>query len=290
MATGPLADVHAAFRLLPSFYYMLQFAPARLGSAPLPFARLLALSLLGLPLTSQAQKTATLSGTVGTGTGAPIEFATVTLHRATDSALVKTEFSDGKGAFRLEAAGGRYLVSAAQVGYVRYWSPAVELTPAGLTLPAIQLAASQATALTEVKVTAQKPLFERFADRTVVNVADSPLAAGATTLDVLGRAPGVTLDVVGNVRLRGRTGLLVVINGKRTPSPAPSLADYLRALPAEQLQSIELITNPPAQYDAQGGAGVIAINFKKTNAWAPTAAPTPATAEASTASSPPGWG
>ncbi|WP_052732228.1 TonB-dependent receptor [Hymenobacter terrenus] len=219
--------------------------------------------LLISPLSSFAQERTAVSGTITNATGGAIEFATLTLHRAADSVVVKTEFSDGQGSFRLEAQSGRYLISATQVGFQRYWSPAFELPAAGLALPTIQLAASATTTLKEVTVTARKPLFEHQVDRTIVNVADSPLSAGATALDVLGRSPGVTLDAGENLSLRGRQGLLVVIDGRRTPLTGNELADYLRALPAEQLQSIELITNPPAQYDAQGGAGVIAINLKK---------------------------
>ena len=239
---------------------ILPFTLARPGYGP-ALALLLALSA---PLRVLAQKRAPVSGTVANGTGTAVEYATVTLHRASDSVVVKTEFSNGQGAFLLEAPSGtRYRVSAAQVGFARYWSPAFELPVAGLALPPFSLVASQTSALKEVTVRGRKPPFERLADRTVVNVADSPLSAGATALDVLGRAPGVTVDAGDNLGLRGRQGLLVVIDGKRVPLSGSELADYLRALPAEQLQSIELITNPPAQYDAQGGAGVIAINLKR---------------------------
>ena len=240
------------------FVILAQFAwPARL----LKWVLLSCLLLAG-PLGALAQRAA-VSGQVS-GPAGPVEFATVTLHRAADSVVVKTEFSDAAGAFQLEAAAGaRYLVSVAQVGFGRAWSPAFELPAAGLTLPPMRLAASQATALKEVTVTGHKPPYERLADRTIANVADSPLSAGATTLDVLGRSPGVTLDAANNLALRGRQGVLVVIDGKRVPLTGQELADYLRALPAQQVQSLELITNPPASYDAQGGAGVIAINLKK---------------------------
>ncbi|WP_177204586.1 outer membrane beta-barrel family protein [Hymenobacter arizonensis] len=220
--------------------------------------------MLLAPQSIWAQQHASVTGAVAKSTGGPIELATVTLHLATDSSVVKTEFSDAQGTFRLDAAGsGTYLVSVAQVGFNRYWSPKFELPPTGLTLPGIQLVPSQATTLKDVVVTARKPLFEHKGDRIVINVADSPLSSGATALDVLGRAPAVTMDVSENISLRGRQGLLVVIDGKRTPLTGRELADFLRALPAEQLQSVELITNPPAQYDAQGGAGIIAINLKK---------------------------
>jgi ferric enterobactin receptor len=220
------------------------------------------LALVG-PLSAFAQTQAAVNGQAA-GPAGPLEFATVTLHRATDSVAVKTEFSDASGAFRLEATGGsRYLVSVAQVGFARAWSPAFVLPATGLSLAPLRLVASQATALKEVTVTGRKPPYERLADRTVAHVADSPLAAGATTLDVLGRSPGVTLDADNNLSLRGRQGVLVVVDGKRLPLTGQELADYLRALPAQQVQSLELITNPPASYDAQGGAGVIAINLKK---------------------------
>jgi ferric enterobactin receptor len=222
------------------------------------------IGLLAAPLASHAQAGAAVRGTVASPAGAAIEFATITLHRAADSVVVKTEFSDAQGAFRLDAPAGKtYRVSVLQMGFGRYWSAPFELPEGGLALPAITLAPSQATALKEVTVTGRKPLYERQADRTVVNVADSPLSSGATTLDVLSRSPGVTLSNGNELSLRGRQGLLVVIDGKRTPLTGTDLADYLRSLPAEQLQSIELITNPPASFDAQGGAGVIAINLKK---------------------------
>ncbi|MGI4762630.1 MAG: outer membrane beta-barrel protein [Janthinobacterium lividum] len=219
---------------------------------------------LAVPLASHAQTRAAVRGTVAGPGGKAVEFATVTLHRTADSVVVKTEFSDAQGGFRLDApAGGRYRVSVAQVGFGRYWSAPFELPMAGLALPACALTPSQATALKEVTVKGRPPLYERQADRTVVHVADSPLASGATTLDVLGRSPGVSLSASNELSLRGRQGLLVVIDGKRSPLTGNDLAEYLRSLPAEQLQSIELITNPPASYDAQGGAGVIAINLKK---------------------------
>ncbi|HEX8504842.1 MAG TPA: TonB-dependent receptor [Hymenobacter sp.] len=231
-------------------------------TSSLRFSALAALLVAAGP--AWAQSRASLSGNVTTAAGAAVEFATVTLHRAADSVVVKSEFSDAQGHFQLEAPGGaRYRVSAAQVGFERYWSAPFDLPAEGLALPAITLRASQATALKEVTVTARKPLFERQADRTVVNVEDSPLSAGSTTLDVLTRSPGVTVGSGDALNLKGRSGVLVLIDGKRVAMTGTELADYLRNLPAEQLKSIELITNPPAKYDAQGGAGIIAINLKK---------------------------
>ncbi|RTQ45930.1 TonB-dependent receptor [Hymenobacter gummosus] len=210
-----------------------------------------------------AQAQSTVTGAVRSAAGPAIDFATVTLHRAQDSVVVKSEFSDATGAYRFEQlAAGRYRVSASQVGFGRQWSAVFEL-PGAAALSALVLPVSQATQLKEVQVVGQKPLYERLSDRTVVNVEGSTLATGNTTLDVLSRAPGVSVDGNYNLALRGRTGLLVLIDGKRQPMTGSELADYLRALPADQLKSIELITNPPAKYDAQGSAGIIDIKLKK---------------------------
>ena len=154
-------------------------------------------------------------------------------------------------------------MSAALVGYQRAWAGAGGGGAGPVAVPALTLQASTATTLKEVTVAGSRPLYERAADRTIVNVAGSTLSAGASSLEVLGRAPGVTLSANDGLALRGKQGVLVLLDGKRVPVSGAELADLLRALPAEQVQTIELITTPPAKYDVQGGAGIIAINLKK---------------------------
>jgi outer membrane receptor protein involved in Fe transport len=224
---------------------------------------LIAAVILGM-VDVRAQTVPYLQGTVRSATGQPIEFATVSLHRAADSVVVKAEFTDDKGMFQLTLPpAGRYYVAASQVGFARDRTEEITISTEGQRLPTLVLQPSQQTTLSEVKVIAQKPLYERQGDRTVVNVEGSALAAGNTSLDILARSPGVTVDNNDNLALRGRQNVLVLIDGKRQPMTGTELADYLRALPADQLKSIELITNPPAKYDAQGTAGIIAINLKK---------------------------
>ena len=212
----------------------------------------------------QAQSIPFIQGQVQTQGGVAVPYATVALHQATDSTVIKSEFTNEKGEYALPLpAAGRYFISVSQVGYTRVLTPALSVESSGLTAPVLILRPGQGTHLDEVKITGRKPLYERLADRTVVNVEGSSLAAGNTSLDVLARSPGVTVDNNDNLALRGRQNVLVLIDGKRQPMTGTELADYLRALPAEQLKSIELITNPPAKYDAQGTAGVIAINLRK---------------------------
>ncbi|UOQ67601.1 carboxypeptidase-like regulatory domain-containing protein [Hymenobacter volaticus] len=162
----------------------------------------LTLFLLAAGSAVHAQSHPSIVGNVRTAAGAPLEFATITLHRATDSTVVATEFSDDKGAFRLaQATAGHYLVSASQVGFVRQWSKPFDVATEAVTLPPLTLPASGATALKEVTVVGQRPMFERLADRTVVNVEGSTLAAGNSSLDVLTRSPGVTVDSNNNLSL-----------------------------------------------------------------------------------------
>lgn len=226
------------------------------------FVYLLAALLLPVfPLA--AQELAPVSGVVKVQNGAAVEAATVTLHRATDSVTVKTEFSGADGRFALTTTlPGSYLVSVVQLGYVRTWVGPVEVNSAA-SAPLTVALVPTAVQLKEVTVRGQKPVFERLPDRTIVNVESSPLASGNTALDVLARSPGVTVAGNDNLALRGKQGLLVLLDGKRVPVTGVELATLLRSLPAEQVSTIELITNPPAKYDAQGGAGIIAINLKK---------------------------
>ncbi|WP_051166911.1 outer membrane beta-barrel protein [Hymenobacter norwichensis] len=210
-----------------------------------------------------AQNLAPVSGVVNVRDGAAVEAATVTLHRATDSLTVKTEFSATDGRFTLAAPEpGNYLVSVVQLGYVRVWVGPVEVSAAA-SAPLVVALVPTTVQLKEVTVTGQKTVFERLPDRTIINVENSTLASGNTALDVLSRAPGVTVAGNDNLALRGKQGLLVLLDGKRVPVTGTELATLLRSLPAEQVSTIELITNPPAKYDAQGGAGIIAINLKR---------------------------
>ncbi|MBN8823717.1 MULTISPECIES: outer membrane beta-barrel protein [unclassified Spirosoma] len=211
-----------------------------------------------------AKKDPVISGIVRDPSGSTVEFATVALHRASDSTVVKTEFSDASGTFHFDhLPAGNYFVSASQVGFEREQTAPFTIASDDKLLAPILLKPSSKTQLKEVTVQARKPLFERETDRIVVNVDGSPLSAGATSLEVLSRSPGVTVDQNDNLALRGKQGVLVLIDGKRVPMTGTELAEMLRGLPANSVDKIELITNPPAKYDAAGSAGIISIKLKK---------------------------
>ncbi len=196
----------------------------------------------------------------------PVEAATVSLLSAKDSSLVKTAITDNAGKFDIPLTKtGHYLVSINAIGYAVYYSTAFDITE---TNPVFTLATAQLTAqgqqLGTVVVTNKKPLIELKIDRTVVNVDASPTNVGLSALDVLEKSPGITVDKDGNVSLRGKAGVMILIDGKPTYLSGTDLANYLKNLSSSNLDQIEIMTNPPAKYDAAGNAGVINIKTKKT--------------------------
>ena len=128
-------------------------------------------------------------------------------------------------------------------------------TPPADTLPDRQLQT--------VTVRAPKLLIRTEVDKTVLNVADDATAQGKTAYELLQQAPGVAIDPNDNIRMAGKQGAMVLINGKPTNLSAADLANLLRATPASTIDKVELITNPSARYDAQGGAGIINIKFRR---------------------------
>jgi hypothetical protein len=117
--------------------------------------------------------------------------------------------------------------------------------------------------LNEVKITGKKPLIQTKIDRTVVNVGAMVSNTGANALEVLEKSPGVTVDQNGTISFMGKSGVTILIDGRPTYLSGDNLAGYLRSLPSAQLEEIELMSNPPAKYEASGTAGVINIKTKK---------------------------
>jgi hypothetical protein len=117
--------------------------------------------------------------------------------------------------------------------------------------------------LKQVVVSSKKPLFEVKIDKTVINVDAAASNAGANVIEVLEKSPGVYVDKDGNISLKGKSSVLVLIDGRPTYLSPADLYNYLRTLPSTSIDQIELMTNPPAKYDAAGNAGLINIKTKK---------------------------
>lgn len=121
--------------------------------------------------------------------------------------------------------------------------------------------------LKTVTINSRKPLITQKVDRMVLNVENSIVAAGSNVLEVLEKAPGVTIDHQNDqLKLRNKTGVLVMVDGKRSYLSAADLNSYLRSIRSEQVSTIEIITNPSSKYDAAGNSGIINIILKKNTA------------------------
>ncbi len=225
---------------------------------------LLTATLLSFLLHAQ-NKPGKISGSISNAEGKPVEAATIQLLRAADKGLVKVAVTDKSGNYSFEKiAEGKYIVSVSAVGFVKKLTDAVEITAAK---PTVEVAStqlsSQTKAMGEVVVTAQRPFIEQKLDKMVVNVEASPSNAGATALEVLEKSPGVSVDNDGNISLKGKAGVIIMMDGKPTYLSGADLANVLRNLPASALDQIEIMTNPSSKYDASGNSGLINIKTKK---------------------------
>lgn len=229
------------------------------------FLTLLSFGFLALPSISWAQtKPNTITGQVTEAGQKKVEAATIALLHGKDSSLVKYAVADGAGKFQFEnLKPGTYLVSASATGYGKKYSEKVDITD-GMSAELKPLVLStEAKAIAGVTVTASRPLIEQKIDRTVVNVEASVTNAGSNALEVLEKAPGVSVDKDGNISLKGKDGVMVLVDGRPTQLGAADLANMLRNMNASQLEQVEIMTNPPAKYDAAGNAGIINIKTKK---------------------------
>ena len=212
---------------------------------------------------SIAQSSGVLNGTISQQNGELIAGATVQLLKI-DSSLFKTAVSDKSGKFELDAKEKiPFILKISMIGYKDQYKPMPVLREDKLNSSLVIILEPMSVSLKEIMVQAKKPLIEMKADRLVVNVDAAPGNAGNNVLEVLEKAPGVAVDKDGNISLKGKQAVLVMIDGRPTYLTPGDLANYLRSLPASTIDQLELMTNPPAKYDAAGNAGVINIRTKK---------------------------
>lgn len=202
----------------------------------------------------------TLKGEVRNSDKEEVAAAIVSLLKTNDSSVVQTVYSDDRGKFVFnDIPSGRYLLNTTSVTYKNYLEP-VELTTNKDISITLQ---KQANALKEVTVSSRKPYIEADLGKTIVNVDESVLNKGTNALEVLKKTPGVMVDAKNNISLQGKSGVLVLIDGRETYLSGEQLADYLKTLSSDDIAQLELITQPSAKYDAAGTAGIINIKTKK---------------------------
>jgi hypothetical protein len=206
-----------------------------------------------------------ISGVILDESKKPADYVTVVLFKASDSSVVKTAFTDPTGTFSFNVpTKGSYYYKASNMGYKTLKSKTIVLTEDNqkIDFGTAQLAASTQN-LKEVNVAVTKPLIERKMDRVVMNVSSSSIMSGSTALEVLQKAPGVTVDQNDNISMMGKQGVLIQLDGKQTYMSSADVANLLRNMQSSDIESIELITNPSSKYDAAGNSGIINIKTKK---------------------------
>lgn len=206
-----------------------------------------------------------IGGVVDSETNQPVEFANIALLAPGTGKPVDGAVCDDKGKFALaKVAPGTYDLSVSFIGYETQTLKSITVADKreDVNVGLIKLSTG-AKVLTEVTVTGQKQLVEERVDRLVYNAENDQTARGGDATDVLKRVPMLSVDLDGNVSMRGSSNIQVLINNKPSTIMASSVADALKQIPADQIKSVEVITSPSAKYDAEGSGGIINIITKK---------------------------
>ena len=193
-------------------------------------------------------------------TGKPVEYATVALINATTGKPIDGAISDGRGRFTLKnLPEGEFKLQYSFIGYqTRNSAPVTLAKNTDMNLGSVTMA-PDVQLLGEVTVTGQRAMIEEKVDRLVYNAEKDLTARGGDASDILRKVPMLSVDLDGNVSLRGSSNIRVLINNKPSTIVAASVADALKQLPADMIKSVEVITSPSAKYDAEGSAGIIII-------------------------------
>ena len=214
----------------------------------------------------QAQVTGTtkISGIVKDSlTNLAVEYANVALINPSTKKPVNGSVADDKGKFVITGvAPGTYNIEISFIGFETKRIENLKVTEKNVDIGSYIISPSIET-LKEVIVEGQRQLIEEKVDRTIYNAENDATTRGGDATDVLKRVPMLSVDLDGNVSMRGNQNIRVLINNKPSTIAASSVADALKQIPADEIKSVEVITSPSAKYDAEGSAGIINIITKK---------------------------
>ncbi len=209
-------------------------------------------------------QTASIKGLLQNAEKAPVPYANIVLYSSADSSVVKIEVSDNIGKFLIPSIpSGNYFLVASFIGYDDARKNNIQLADGqqlDLGVFAFQAASVE---LAEATVKARRALVEIKPDRTVFNVQGTINSVGSDAIELLRKAPSVTVDNNDNINVLGRAGVLLYVDGKRQPLAGDDLTNFLKGISADQIDRIDIITNPGAKYEAEGNAGIIDIRLKK---------------------------
>ncbi len=221
-------------------------------------------------LGSQAMAQSTsgkITGTIQDENKNPLPYSNVVVYSLPDSIMITGTVTAESGHFEIKAnLNEEIYLKISAVGFNNYFSNPFELTAASpeYKLEGVNLK-EDVQVMNSVEVKALRPQVVVEADKMVVSVEGTAMAAGTTAYEVLEKSPGVFVDQDGNIQLNGKGGVLVMIDNRRTYLSAADLQNMLQGMSAENIKNIEIINNPSSKYDAQGNAGIINITLKKNN-------------------------
>ncbi|MFT3911985.1 MAG: TonB-dependent receptor [Ferruginibacter sp.] len=220
--------------------------------------------LLFASMQSMAQAPAKVKGTVTDNKNKGLAAVTISLLRAADSSLVKADISDASGQFEIVVMkAGNYLLSYSLVGFEKKYSSPIEVNEGQTVTAKTETLSTSAVKMQGVTISSKKPMIEVKADKTVFNVEASINATGSNALELLQKSPGIQVDNNDNISMKGKTGVKVYVDGKMMQLDTKDLAAYLKSINSNDIEAIEMISNPSAKYDASGNAGIINIRLKK---------------------------
>lgn len=225
---------------------------------------LFVLVLMSFQLNAQNRPSGKIMGDiVDEISAAPLEFATISILAQQDSSVITGGITDIDGHFEIEVPNGDYFVKVDFIGYKPLFKPAtLSKEKRTVNLGAISMN-SNAEVLAEVEVRAEKSQLMMSLDKKVFNVGKDLANTSGTASEILDNIPSVTVDVEGNVSLRGSQGVRILVDGKPSGLVGVRGSDGLRSLPANLIERVEVITNPSARYEAEGMTGIINIVLKK---------------------------
>jgi Outer membrane receptor proteins, mostly Fe transport len=204
----------------------------------------------------------TIKGRVIDDAQEPVELVNIVLFKTSDSVMVSHAITEIDGRFSMEVNQvGEFYLKASYIGYSSYISKPFSAS-GNLTLDDIILS-EDTKMLGTVTVVGQKRFVEQHADKMVINPEASITTASENILDVLAKSPGIIVDKDGNISIKGKSGVSVLIDNKPTRLSGEQLAAMLRNLQSTSIERIEIIENPPARYDAEGSSGIINLKTKQ---------------------------
>ncbi|WP_448139437.1 TonB-dependent receptor domain-containing protein [Sphingobacterium siyangense] len=221
------------------------------------------LLLLNFLTASFAYAQVKVTGKVLVENNVPLASATAYLMKAKTTVILKAVVTDANGEYQFsDIHAGSYYVDVKMVGYTANKSNVFDISKSDYKVPTILLN-TDTRKLQEVAVEGKRPMVESKPGKLVLNVENSPLAAGNNALDIVQRAPGVSLDNNNNLQLMGQSGVSVTIDGRQTYMSGEQLVNFLKSTDGNQIKSVEVITTRAAKDDAEGAVGTINIVLKK---------------------------